>query len=48
MARLRQCVTPSQAIQLINGMIKDTNTQKKLVVWKEKNSFISDGSIGKQ
>ena len=46
MARLRQCVTPTQAIQLINAVIKGTTAQKKLESWKEKFSFGSDGRIG--
>ena len=46
MARLRQCVTPTQAIQLINAVIKGTTAQKKLESWKEKFSFGSEGRIG--
>ena len=33
-ARLRLCLTPSQAVQLINSMIEGTDAQKKLIEWK--------------
>ena len=46
MARLRQCVTPSQAVQLINSMISGTAVQRKLIEWKKKNSFGDTGTIG--
>ena len=48
MARLRQCLTPSQAVQLINSMIEGTDAQKKLIAWKKRNSFGSEGTIGKK
>jgi len=48
MAQLRQCVTPSQAIQLINEMIKGTDAQRNLIAWKRKYSFGSSGDVGSQ
>ena len=48
MAQLRQCVTPSQAIQLINGMIKGTDAQRRLIAWKRKNSSSNSGEVGSQ
>jgi len=36
MAQLRQCVAPTQSIQLINGMLKGTDAQRKLIAWKRK------------
>jgi len=48
MARLHQCVTPSQAIQLIHGMIKGTDAQRKLISWKRKYSFGCSGDVGSQ
>jgi len=36
MARIRQCLTPSTGLQLVNSLIKDTTTQKDLLEWKKR------------
>ena len=46
MAQIRQCLTPSEAVQLINSLIKDTQLQQDLIKWKMKYSHGSDGYIG--
>ena len=38
MARIFQCLTPVQALNLINGMINMVTVQKKLIAFKEKYS----------
>ena len=47
MAQIRQCLTPSQAIHLINSMIKGTPIQKELIQFKEKYSHGGDGCVGR-
>ena len=36
MARIRQCLTPSCRISLVNSLISDSELSKDLVVWKKK------------
>ena len=43
MARIRQSLTPSQAIQLINSMIVGTSVQRELVKFKDKYSHGGEG-----
>ena len=46
--RLRQCLTPSQAVQLVNSVINGTATQNKLINWKVKYLGGEGGIIGKK
>ena len=46
MAQIRQCLNPSEAVQLINSLIKGTQLQQDLIKWKMKYSHGSDGYIG--
>ena len=39
MARIRQCLCPNKGLQLVNSLIKDTNTQKELIEWKKRNTL---------
>ena len=45
MARMRQILSPSQGVDLINSLIEGTQVQKDLVAWKEKNSFGSESAV---
>ena len=47
MARMRQCLTPSRALSLINSLIKDTPIQEELVAWKATNTPNTSGVVGK-
>ena len=38
MARVRQCLTPSQGVALVNSMIEGTQIKTKLMNWKKKYS----------
>ena len=38
MSRICQCLTPSQGLNLVNSVIKGTETQKALIKWKRINS----------
>ena len=40
MARIRQCLTPSKGLQLINSLIKGTQLQKDLIAWKKEEIVI--------
>ena len=46
MAQIRQCLTPSEAVQLINSLIRGTQLQQGLIKWKVKYSHGSDGYVG--
>ena len=52
MCRIRQSLTPTQGIALVNSMIIDTDEQRQLVEWKHTNSHVNDdvtltGQVGK-
>ena len=47
MARIRQCLTPSKGLALINSIIEGTSVQEKLKKWKEKNTPNCVGTVGK-
>ena len=47
MARIRQCLSPSKAIELVNSIIKGMPIQNELVKWKKKHCFNALGTIGK-
>ena len=46
MAKIWQCLTPTEAIQLINSLIDGTQVQKDLVEFKKKYSHGKDGTVG--
>ena len=46
MAEIRQSLTPSRGLALINSLITDTPIQKELEIWKEKYSNNTSGSVG--
>ena len=48
MARIRQCLTPSKGLQLVNSLLKGTKLQQDLIEWKEKgNSNNVTGTVGR-
>ena len=47
MARIRQSITPSRGLLLVNSLIDKTPIQKSLVKWKRKYSNDTLGSVGK-
>ena len=47
MAQIRQCLAPSQGVQLLNSMIDGTNVQKELIQFKNKYSHGIEGKIGR-
>ena len=46
MAKMRQSLSPSQGICLINSMIDGTQTQQDLIEFKDKNSHGGNGTVG--
>ena len=48
MARIRQILTPSKGLKLVNDMIHGTNTQVDLIKWKEMHPSNSSGTVGKK
>ena len=46
MARMRECLSPSEAISLINSMIEGTHAQDNLIKSKKKNTFGESGELG--
>ena len=46
MAEIRQSLTPSRGLALINSLIDDTPIQKELQIWKNKYSSNTKGSVG--
>ena len=46
MAQIRQCLTPAEAIQLINSLIVGTQVQEDLIKFKQKFSNNVDGTVG--
>ena len=47
MARMRQCLTPSKGLLLVNSLINGTRIQGELVAWKEKNTPNDTGTLGR-
>ena len=47
MARIRQSITPSKGLMLVNSLIKGMPIQKELVKWKRKFSNDTLGTVGK-
>ena len=47
LAEIRQCLTPSKGLALINSLISEQPIQKELVEWKKRYSNNEDGSVGK-
>ena len=43
MARMRECLSPSECVALINSMIDGTHAQKNLIEWKKKSTFGESG-----
>ena len=48
MARIRQSLTPSKGLQLVNDMIHDTPLQTDLINWKEKHTCNVTGTLGRK
>ena len=46
MARMRQCLTPSKGLMLLNSLIAGTRIQRDLVAWKQKNTPKFTGTLG--
>ena len=46
MAKMRQSLTPSQSVHLINSLLVGTQAQRDLVAFKKKNSHGKSGEIG--
>ena len=46
MARIRQCLSPSQGLALVNSLIDEQPIQQDLIQWKTKFSTNCDGSVG--
>ena len=47
MARIRQCLTPSRGIRLVNALIDGTQHQKEFTDWKAKHCSDVKGSVGR-
>ena len=46
MARMRQALSPSEGISLINSLIEGTQAQKDLIAFKKKSSYGDSGTVG--
>jgi len=46
MARIRQCLSPSKGLQLVNSIIKGTKIQDELIKWKQTNTPNEYGTVG--
>ena len=46
MARMRQCLTPSKGLMLVNSLITGTRIQSELVAWKRNNTPNFTGTLG--
>lgn len=46
MARMRQSLSPSQCIELINSMISGTDAERDLIAFKRLHSYGEDGTVG--
>ena len=47
MARMRQCLTPSKGLLLVNSLISGTKIQEELVEWKQRNTPNFTGTVGR-
>jgi len=47
MARIRQCLTPSRGIRLVNSLIAGTHHQNEIMNWKDTHCSSSKGSVGR-
>ena len=47
MSRIRECLTPSVAIELVNSLIEGQPIQKHLIEWKKKYSNDEEGKVGR-
>ena len=48
MARIRQCLTPSKGLQLVNSLISGTKLQQELIAWKRRgNTNNEEGLVGR-
>ena len=47
MARMRQCLTPSKGLLLVNSLISGTKIQQDLMEWKRTNTPNSTGTVGR-
>ena len=47
MGRIRQCLSPSQSLQLVNSLIDGTKAQQDLIQWKTKYTNNIGTSVGK-
>ena len=45
-ARMRQCLTPSKGLMLVNSLINGTSVPKKLIEWKRNNTPNFIGNLG--
>ena len=48
MARIRQCLSPSRGLALVNSLIDGHPLQENLIDWKRKYSSNTKGSVGKK
>ena len=48
MARIRQSLTPSKGLQLVNDMIHNTPLQTDLIKWKEKHTSNATDTLGRK
>ena len=46
MARIRQCLSPSRGLALVNSLIDNQPIQQRLIEWKRKYSSNCDGTVG--
>ena len=46
MSRMRQCLTPSKGLMLVNSLIAGTRIQSELVAWKRNNTPNFTGTLG--
>ena len=46
MARIRQCLSPSKGLALVNSLINNQPIQQRLIDWKRKFSSNCDGTVG--
>ena len=47
MSRIRECLTPSVAIELVNSLIEGQPIQKHLIEWKKKSLNDEEGKVGR-
>ena len=47
MARIRQCLSPSKGLRLVNSVIAGTDAQADLIKWKTRHCSNSLGTVGK-